>query len=403
MKILVVSQYFWPEEFRINDICKGLVEEGHEVEVLTGIPNYPEGKYFDGFSIFKRGPKQYDGVKVRRCFCVPRGKNSKIKLVLNYFSFAISSLFHIPFITKNKYDKVLVYQLSPITMAIPAIAIKKIKKIPVDMYILDLWPESLLSIVNIKSTKIKKTIYNICKKIYKSADAIYITSKGFKRQLINLDIQEEKITYLPQWAEDTYKDEVLLKDKKLENLCENKFNIVFAGNIGKAQSIETIINAANICKENNIQWIVIGDGSEKSMAEKKVKELNIDNKVIFLGRKPVEEMPKYYNIADALLVTLGNDKLFTITVPAKIQSYMASGKPILGAISGEGNNVIKESNCGLACEAEDYKKLAELAQQMYMMTEKERKTLGKNGLRYFKKNFDRELLLRKINDLLVEG
>ena len=377
MKILVVSQYFWPEEFRINDICKGLVEEGHEVEVLTGIPNYPGGKYFDGFSIFKRGPKQYDGVKVRRCFCVPRGKNSKIKLVLNYFSFAISSLFHIPFITKNKYDKVLVYQLSPITMAIPAIAIKKIKKIPMDMYILDLWPESLLSIVNIKSTKIKKTIYNICKKIYKSADAIYITSKGFKSQLINLDIQEEKITYLPQWAEDIYKDEVVLKDKKLEYLCENKFNIVFAGNIGKAQSIETIINAANICKENNIQWIVIGDGSEKSMAEKKVKELNIDNKVIFLGRKPVEDMPKYYNIADALLVTLGNDKLFTITIPAKIQSYMASGKPILGAISGEGNNVIKESNCGLACEAEDYKKLAELAQQMYIMTEKERKTLGK--------------------------
>lgn len=403
MKILVVSQYFWPEEFRINDICKGLVEEGHEVEVLTGIPNYPGGKYFDGFSIFKRGPKQYDGVKVRRCFCVPRGKNSKIKLVLNYFSFAISSLFHIPFITKNKYDKVLVYQLSPITMAMPAIAIKKIKKIPMDMYILDLWPESLLSIVNIKSTKIKKTIYNICKKIYKSADAIYITSKGFKSQLINLDIQEEKITYLPQWAEDIYKDEVVLKDKKLEYLCENKFNIVFAGNIGKAQSIETIINAANICKENNIQWIVIGDGSEKSMAEKKVKELNIDNKVIFLGRKPVEDMPKYYNIADALLVTLGNDKLFTITIPAKIQSYMASGKPILGAISGEGNNVIKESNCGLACEAEDYKKLAELAQQMYIMTEKERKTLGKNGLRYFKKNFDRELLLRKINDLLVEG
>ena len=403
MKILVVSQYFWPEEFRINDICKGLVEEGHEVEVLTGIPNYPGGKYFDGFSIFKRGPKQYDGVKVRRCFCVPRGKNSKIKLVLNYFSFAISSLFHIPFITKNKYDKVLVYQLSPITMAIPAIAIKKIKKIPMDMYILDLWPESLLSIVNIKSTKIKKTIYNICKKIYKSADAIYITSKGFKSQLINLDIQEEKITYLPQWAEDIYKDEVVLKDKKLEYLCENKFNIVFAGNIGKAQSIETIINAANICKENNIQWIVIGDGSEKSMAEKKVKELNIDNKVIFLGRKPVEDMPKYYNIADALLVTLGNDKLFTITIPAKIQSYMASGKPILGAISGEGNNVIKESNCGLACEAEDYKKLAELAQQMYIMTEKERKTLGKIGLRYFKKNFDRELLLRKINDLLVEG
>lgn len=402
MKILVVSQYFWPEEFRINDICKGLIEEGHEVDVLTAIPNYPGGEYFEGFSLLKRGEKNYEGINVRRCFCVPRGKNSKLKLIFNYISFALSSTFHIPFILKNKYDKVLVYQLSPITMAIPAIIFKKIKKIPMDMYILDLWPESLLSTVNIGSKKIKDAMFKFCKKIYKQADRIYITSKGFKKKLVSYGIEEEKITYLPQWAEDIYKDAVIENDNELEQLCKGKFNILFAGNVGKAQSIDTIINAANICKENqSIQWIIVGDGSEKKICEQKVKDLNLKENVIFLGRKPLQDMPKYYDVADALLVTLGNDELFKITVPAKVQSYMASGKPLLGAISGEGKDVIEDSNCGLACEAEDYKELAQLAQEMYEMNIEERKMLGENGIRYFKENFDREILLKKINALLT--
>lgn len=402
MKILVVSQYFWPEEFRINDICKGLIEEGHEVDVLTAIPNYPGGEYFEGFSLLKRGEKNYEGINVRRCFCVPRGKNSKLKLIFNYISFALSSTFHIPFILKNKYDKVLVYQLSPITMAIPAIILKKIKKIPMDMYILDLWPESLLSTVNIGSKKIKDAMFKFCKKIYKQADGIYITSKGFKKKLVSYGIEEEKITYLPQWAEDIYKDAVIENDNELEQLCKGKFNILFAGNVGKAQSIDTIINAANICKENkSIQWIIVGDGSEKNICEQKVKDLNLKENVIFLGRKPLQDMPKYYDVADALLVTLGNDELFKITVPAKVQSYMASGKPLLGAISGEGKDVIEDSNCGLACEAEDYKELAQLAQEMYEMNIEERKMLGENGIRYFKENFDREILLKKINALLT--
>lgn len=402
MKILVVSQYFWPEEFRINDICKGLIEEGHEVDVLTAIPNYPGGEYFEGFSFFKRGKKDYEGINIRRCFCVPRGKNNKLKLIFNYISFALSSIFHIPFILKNKYDKVLVYQLSPITMAIPAIIIKKIKKIPMDMYILDLWPESLLSTVNIGSKKIKDIMFKFCKKIYKQADGIYITSKGFKKKLVSYGIEEEKITYLPQWAEDIYKDAVIEEDTELENLCKDKFNILFAGNVGKAQSIDTIINAANICKENkSIQWIIVGDGSEKNICEQKVRDLNLKENVIFLGRKPLQDMPKYYNVADALLVTLGNDELFKITVPAKVQSYMASGKPLLGAISGEGKGIIEESNCGLACEAEDYNKLAQLAQKMYEMNIEERKMLGENGIKYFKENFDREILLKKINTLLT--
>lgn len=402
MKILVVSQYFWPEEFRINDICKGLVEEGHKVDVLTTIPNYPDGEYFEGFSILKRGSKNYEGINIRRCFCIPRGKNNKLKLIFNYISFALSTTFHIPFILKNKYDKVLVYQLSPITMAIPAIIIKKIKKIPMDMYILDLWPESLLSIINIGSQKIKDVMFKFCKKIYKQADKIYITSKGFKQRLVSYGIEDEKITYLPQWAEDIYKNYVIDSDNELKQLCKDKFNILFAGNIGKAQSIDTIINAANICKENkNIQWIIVGDGSEKNIYEQKVKELDLIENVIFLGRKPLQDMPKYYDMADTLLVTLGNNELFKITVPAKIQSYMASGKPILGSISGEGKYLIEESKCGLVCEAEDYIALAKLAQEMYEMNIEQRTLLGNNGLKYFRENFDREILLKKINTLLT--
>lgn len=403
MRILVVSQYFWPEEFRINDICKGLVEEGHEVDVLTAIPNYPKGEFFEGFSIFKRGHKKYEGVNVRRCFCIPRGKNSKVKLILNYISFAVSSVFHIPFLLKNKYDKVLVYQLSPITMAIPAIIIKKIKKIPMDMYILDLWPESLLSTVNIGSQKIKDMMFNICKSIYRCADRLYITSKGFKEKLVSYGINEKDIVYLPQWAENFYKNTHIEIDEELNNLTKDKFNILFAGNVGKAQSVDTIINAANECRENKeIQWIIVGDGSEKIVSEEKVKNLGLTENVVFLGRKPVEDMPKYYNASDVLLVTLGDDELFKITVPAKVQSYMASGKPVLGAISGEGKSLIEESNCGLVCEAEDYKTLSDMAIKMSEMSVDDRNKLGMNGLNYFNDNFDRKILLRKITDLLLD-
>lgn len=403
MKILVVSQYFWPEEFRINDICKGLIEQGHEIDVLTGIPNYPGGEYFEGYSAFKRGSKTYKGIKIRRCFCIARGKGSKVKLILNYISFTVSSILHIPFMLTSKYDKILVYQLSPITMAIPAMIIKKIKKIPLDMYVLDLWPESLLSTVNIGSKKIKKIMNDICKTIYKSANSIYITSKGFKEKFIDYGIDENKITYLPQWAEDIYKNVNREADLQLEQVCKNKFNIVFAGNVGKAQSIDTIINAANICKQNEkIQWIIVGDGSEKLSSEMKIKELGLENNVKFLGRKPLIDMPKYYNIADVLLVTLANDDLFKITVPAKVQSYMACGKPLLGSISGEGKALIEECECGLVCEAEDYIGLADCAQKFNNMSKENRDILGKNGRKYFEINFEREILLEKISKLLTD-
>lgn len=395
MKILVVSQYFWPEEFRINDICKGLVEQGHEVEVLTGLPNYPEGKLYEGYSIFKRGPKEYESIKIRRIPMVPRGKNSPIMLALNYLSFMIcGSIKIIPMMFK-KYDRIFVFQVSPITTAIPAIIMAKIKKIPSYIYIQDLWPQTFYSIVNIENKKIRNILKKFCNKIYHSFDKLLIASSGYKDILVKEGISESKFEYFPQWAEDFY------SDIKTKDVIRENFKVTFAGNIGKAQSVDTIIKAANLAKEHkNIKWEIIGDGSEFDTIKKLVQEYSLENTVELLGRKPAIDMPKYFSNTDALIVTLKNEDILKVTLPAKVQSYMAAGKPIIASVTGEGNSVIKESNCGLAGEAEDYKILYDNVIKLYNMSEVERNALGINGKEYFNKNFTREILMNQLEEIM---
>lgn len=396
MKILVVSQYFWPEEFRINDICEGLVEQGHEVEVLTGIPNYPSGEFFEGHSFLKWGTIEYKGVKIKRVPLIPRGKDNLIKLGLNYISYTVTASIAAIGLLLKKYDRVFVFQLSPITLAIPGIIISKMKKIPSIIYVQDLWPESLFTIKEINNTKIRKMLNSICSKIYKSFDTLLITSKSFEEELVKKGVNRERIEYFPQWAEDFYSS-----SNCGENTNKENFVVTFAGNIGKAQSVDTIIKAANIAKDNkNIKWQILGDGSEFEYIKSLVKEFSLEKTVYLLGRKPSSEMPKYFSKSDALIVTLRDDKVLRATLPAKVQSYMAAGKPILAAISGEGNRTIKESECGLVCEAEDYIKLYENVISLFNMSEKERSTLGMNGKEYFKNNFTREKLLSQLEVIM---
>lgn len=395
MKILVVTQYFWPEEFRINDICKGLKEAGHEVEVLTGLPNYPRGKIYEGYSIFDAKEKYYEGIRIRRVPIVPRGEDSKVKLALNYLSFMITGSIGIIPLLPKKYDRIFVFQLSPITSAIPALVLSRIKKIPSYLYIQDLWPETLYSIVNINNKTVRKVMKKICIDIYDGFDKLLITSKGFKDVLVKEKIKESKLEYFPQWAEDFYSK----KESKKENSKE--FIITFAGNIGKAQSVDTIIKAANLSKDNkNIKWQILGHGSEFNNIKEMVENYNLEDTVKLLGRRPSKEMPKYFSKSDVLIVTLKKDEILNITLPAKVQSYMASGKPILAATGGEGNNIINDSNCGLACEAEDYKGLYENAMKLYNLSQKERETLGENGKRYFEDNFTRNKLLKKLQIIM---
>ena len=400
MKTLVVTQYFWPEEFRINDICEGLVEKGHEVEVLTGLPNYPYGKLFEGYSFKSRGPKEYKGIKINRCYLIERGQDSSIKLALNYLSFMINSLFHIPKLSKKNFDNIFVFQISPITSAIPAIVLGKLKRIPTSIYIQDLWPETFYSIKNINNKNIRNTLKKICIKIYDAFDQIVIASEGYRDILVKSGIDEEKIVYLPQWAEDIYSDNENIEED-LIGKNEDDFVVTFAGNIGKAQSVDTIIKAAKLAKQNrNIKWVILGDGSEFNNIKELVEKYDLKDTVKLLGRKPSTDMPKYFNKSDALIVTLKNTDILRITLPAKVQSYMASGKPILGAISGAGMEAIKSSNCGLVSEAEDYNELYNKVIQLYNMDEIDRKKLGNNGKQYFKQNFERNMLLNRLEGYL---
>lgn len=395
MKILVVTQYFWPEEFRINDICKGLLKEGHQVEVLTGMPNYPKGNIYEGYSIFGPFNEEYEGIKVRRIPIIPRGKDSSIMLALNYISYMVMGCIRILPMLLKKYDRVFMFQTSPITAAIPAILYSKVRKVPAYIYIQDLWPETFYTIVPVENKKIRKLFKKICTIIYRSFDKILISSRGFKEILVESEIKDGKIIYFPQWAEDLYMEKVEVEKNPKE------FVLTFAGNIGKAQSVDTIIKAANLAKDKeHIKWHILGNGSDFEYIENLIKEYGLENTVKLFGRKPVTDMPKYFAASDALLVTLKDEGILRITLPAKVQSYMAAGKPIISAITGEGSHVIEDSKCGFTGDGEDYEKLYENVMKLHNMSEEERVSMGLRGQEYFKKNFTQERLLNQLNDIM---
>lgn len=393
MKILVVCQYFFPEQFRVNDICSELVKEGHEVTVLTGLPNYPSGIVDEKYKAFKNRREEINGVKVIRSWLLGRGEGTK-RLALNYVSFAISSTLKSMFIKKD-FDLILVYQLSPVTMALPGILLKKITKKPLVLYCHDLWPESIASAGISSDSKIYSVLLKISKWIYKSADKIFTSSKLFEEYFKNtLDIHDN-ITHLPVYAE------ALFENIKSINVNDNVINLVFAGNIGEMQSVETIIYAANELKEDqNIKFHIVGDGSSREKCEALTNQLKLNN-VIFHGQHPITEMPRFYEMADAFLITLKANKVISYTLPNKVQSYMAAGKPIIGAIDGETQIVINEAKCGRCAPAENYKELADSIKQF--AKEKDKHALyGQNARNYYDSNFSKQIYMERLNKLLTK-
>jgi colanic acid biosynthesis glycosyl transferase WcaI len=403
-KILVVCQHFWPEEFRINDLCVSLVELGYQIDVVCDIPNYPQGKFFKGYSMFKKRVEVYNGINIYRTFVVPRGKGNPLQVFLNYISFPINSFYRIWKLSKNDYSKILVYQLTPAFMAYPALFMKRLIKKEVYIYIQDLWPESLYSVYSFKS-RIYKYIFNkISDNIYKKCDYYMTTSKGIKQRLQDkYGIGKEKILYLPNWAEKLYEEKK--ENIDLNSKYDDTFNIMFAGNLGPAQSLETLIEAAKICFDKgykDIKWIFVGDGMTRAAAEHMVKEKEITQVVDFLGRKPVSSMPEYYNISDALIVSLVKTDLFSITIPSKIQSYLAAAKPILASLDGEGARIIQESGSGFTCESQNAEKLSDIVVKMYKLSKQEREKMGHNGRQYYVENFEKEVLLSKLTAFLFK-
>ena len=251
MKILVVTQYFWPEQFKILDLCQELTKRGHEITVYTGLPNYPEGKLFSGYSFFGPYSETYDQIKIIRVPLIPRGKKKGIQLAFNFFSFAFFATLLAPFVVRGKFDKIFIFEPSPVTVAIPAIFLKFIKKNPIIFWVQDLWPDSLVATQTVHNKKILNLVQKMVVWIYKHTDKILVTSKGFIPKIVNVGVSEDKILYWPQWAEAIFLDSQILENYKDENLPSTGFKIMFAGNIGSSQDFTTIVEAATILKDNN--------------------------------------------------------------------------------------------------------------------------------------------------------
>lgn len=391
MKILMVCQHFYPENFRVNDIAFELVKKGHNVTALTGLPNYPQGKVLKEYKYFKNRKQEVNGVKIVRCSLIGRG-TSTLMMGINYMWFAFFGSLKALFMKKD-FDVVYVYQTSPISMAWPAILVSKIKKVPLVLHCLDQWPISVTTGPIAKGTLFYKFLYKISVWTYKKADKIIISSKSFEKYFekeLHISKEDKGLTYYPSYAESDYAN--------IENIENDVFDIVFAGNIGPAQSVETIVETANILKDmKEIKFHIVGDGLSRESCENLARKYNIDN-IVFHGYHDVSEMPTYYGLADCFIITMVDNEVVNSTLPAKLQSYMLAGKPIIGAISGEVETVVQEANCGKCCGSNDFETLAQIILSVYNDKESLIR-FGKNALNYYETHFQKDKCIQDLEEI----
>ncbi len=387
MKILVVCQYYYPEPFRISDICEALVKKGHEVTVVTGTPNYPMGEVYPGYEKGQKTDEILNGVKVHRCVTAPR-KTGGFNRLKNYFSYPIKSKQYIRNLA-DEYDVVFINQLSPVMMAEAGIVYGKKYHKKIVLYCLDLWPESLVAGGISRSSLIFKFFHILSKKIYKEVDSILVTSYSFTKYFEEKFGINRNVHYFPQYAEDIFSPEECSKKD------DEYIDLMFAGNVGTAQSVGTIIETARRCQDiETLRWHIVGDGIELSELKKKSKDLPIT----FYGRKKLEEMPRYYSLADAMIVTMQKDPILSLTLPGKVQSYMAAGKPILGAIDGETQKIVREAECGFVADAENSMMFEEVV-RLFVSTEN-KKRFGQNARIFYLNHFSKENFVTKLENEL---
>lgn len=402
MKILVVSQYFYPEEFKINDLVETLVKKGHEVTVLTGKPNYPKGEYFDGYEFKGVMHEEYKGARVVRVPLIKRGRGGAKNLVLNYFSFVYYAN---KYLKKNeiKADAIICFEISPITQAFPCITCKKRYGGKLLLWVQDLWPESVTAAGGVTNKFALGLLDKMVKHIYNKSDKLMIQSESFAESILSKGDYKNKIVYVPNWAEDLFIDRERIDKERYLGMMPEGFKVMFAGNIGAAQDFGSIIEAANLTKDvPEIKWVIVGDGRAKATAEERVKELGLQETVKFLGRHPMQEMPNFFTHADAMLVTLKDEYIFSLTIPSKVQCYMAAAKPLLTMLNGIGNKIVEESGCGLTAKAGDAQQLAVNVKKMYAMDKTDVENMGAAALNYYNDHFSKETIIENILNLINE-
>lgn len=404
IKLLIVTQYFWPENFRVNDLASFFSEDEHDVTVITGKPNYPQGYLLPEFKANPKSFNKYGDINIIRVPMLNRGKG-KFSLALNYLSFFISaSIFGLFKIRSNSYDVIFVFGASPITAAIPAILFKKIKKIPIFLWVLDLWPESLSAAGGIKSKLVIGLLARLVSWIYVNCDHILIQSRSFFQSVSKYckDANKAgKVIYFPSWAEDIFNSNNQ-EHQQIITRDDSYFTIMFAGNLGEAQDFPAILDAAEqLKKDKRVRWLIVGDGRISDWLAAEIRQRELSDSFHLLGRHPLDTMPSFYSCADALLVSLKNSDIFAMTIPGKVQSYLKFGKPIIGMIDGEANRVIEESSAGMVCGAGDTAGLVKVIDKMMHLTQSELKQMGNAGHKYYAANFERNMLLNKLKQYFL--
>ena len=380
----MVTNHFYPEEFKCNAMAFELQRRGYKVTVLTGIPDYPKGEYFDGYGVFKRRVERINGVKVFRAYILPRRKAGRIRLVFNYISITLSQAFDAFWLGLFKrFDRVLVYESSPVMVGIAAGIVSRMQRIPMLFWVTDLWPESLSAAGGINNPTIIGYFTRMVKRIYKNATKILISSEAYRTSIEAKGDFADKIVYFPQWADAPAE---VPTDVRIPALPDG-FKVLFAGNIGEAQDFEHILETARLIKDENVHFVILGDGRKRPWAEEFIQEQGLEATVHLLGRYPAATMPAFFAQADLLLVSLKDELIFNLTLPAKVQSYMAAGKPIVAMMNGEGPRVIADAGCGLSAPACDTRGLADTILRMKAMGGAELATMGARGKAYCEKHF----------------
>lgn len=395
MRVLILTQYFWPEEFIVNDFAIGLQERGHDVSVLTGLPNYPSGSFFQGYGFTGPYRENYQGIPIYRAPLIPRGNSKGGRLVVNYLSFALSAcvrgLFH-----SRAYDAIFVFEVSPITIGIPARFLRWLTRASLYFWVLDLWPESLSATGAVRSKRALTTVGELTKWVYRGCDRILIASDAFRDSVCKYGANPSKVAYFPNWAEACFTRISVPSDTPECSLMPRGFRIMFAGNVGISQDFGTILSAAEATAQRNpdVQWVIVGDGRNRDWVAEEIERRGLGN-VHLLGRHPKSNMPVFFSLADVMLVSLKREPIFELTVPAKVQAYLACGKPILASLKGEGARIIEESGAGIAVSPEGPEGLANAACRLAEMDHDELTEMGDRARRYYEQHFDVELLMSR--------
>lgn len=390
--ILVVTQYFYPEPFRINDMCEEWVRRGYKVTVLTGLPNYPEGKIYKGYRWGKRRRETWNGIEIIRIPLIARGRGA-IRLALNYLSFVVSGFFWKTF-TKLKADLVFSFEVSPMTQVLVGCWYAKRRKIPHYLYVQDLWPENVEIVTGIHSKAVLNPIGKMVNRIYKNCDLIFATSESFVTEIQKRVFDDKsKVKYWPQYAEEFYRP----TETRIPELADDAFKIIFTGNIGQAQGLDILPRTAKLLKEKaqNVKFVIVGDGREKDALVEDIKLHGVEDMFTMIPRKPAEEIPAYLCSCQAAFVSFMDNELFAKTIPAKLQSYMACGMPIIAAATGETERIVKEADCGVSAKIGDAEDLARAVSELIRESDPPR--LGANARVYFEQHFKKEMLMDKMD------